>query len=58
MSWMCKHDSGYSSPLSIKGKSSWEDSTPTVACSSQEIAEADCDGDITKCGNACHKEDE
>ena len=29
MSWMCKDDSGYSSPLSIKGKSSWEDNPPT-----------------------------
>lgn len=28
MSWMCKYDSGYSSPISIKGKSSWEDNPP------------------------------
>ena len=25
-------------------------------CSAQEIAEASCDGDIIKCGNACHKQ--
>lgn len=25
MSWMCKDDRDYSSPISIKGKSSWED---------------------------------
>ena len=59
MSWMCKDDRDWSSP--IKGKSSWEvsDCTETKAkCSPQEIAEADCDDDITKCDNACHKEDD
>lgn len=25
MSWMCKDDRGWSSPIGIKGKSSWED---------------------------------
>ena len=61
MSWMCKDDRDWSSPISIKGKSSWEDNIlaeSEAACSPQEIAEADCDGDTTECGNICHKEAE
>ena len=39
MSWMCKDDRDYSSPISIKGKSSWEDNPPAESeaeCSSQD----------------------
>jgi hypothetical protein len=28
---------------------------PKHECSPQMIAEADCEGDIAKCGDACHK---
>ena len=39
MSWMCKDDRDYSNPISIKGKSSWEDNPPIeseIKCSSQD----------------------
>ena len=29
---------------------------PNRVCSYQEIAEADCDGDIKRCKDACHKQ--
>ena len=29
-----------------------------INCSSQEIAEADCDGDIRHCNNVCHKKED
>ena len=39
MSWICKDDRDYSNPISIKGKSSWEDNPPAeleVECFSQD----------------------
>ena len=38
MSWMFKDDSDWSNPISIKGKSSWEDN-----CAAQETVEEHVD---------------
>ena len=41
MSWMCKDDRDYSNPISIKGKSSWEDN-----CASQETVDEHVDSNV------------
>ena len=47
MSWMCKDDRDWSSPISIKGKSSWEDNPDIVSDepSKEETVKVECEED-------------